>query len=290
MNCRQSYRTNVAAWLGMLLCFATGCGTRAGAEALRGGDAASCELCSALARTPSTGLRTLTVALADTAGQGDRPASTATGGAKIAGRVLYEGDPPKRRVINTAKDPQCAKLHGDKPVLDEDLIVTDGGLANAFVFVRRGAPKSTDPPPEKPAELNQRGCMFHPRVQAIRVGQKLLVGNADPVTHNVRSFPALNAAFNFGQPPDTPPRQRLFDKAEREIEVQCDIHPWMHAYIFVMEHPYYCVSADKGAYSIDGLPPGEYMLECWHEKLGRQRKTITMGTSALADVDFTFKP
>src|SRR5262249_43487124 len=135
----------------------------------------------------------------------------------------------------------------------------------AFVYLRRGAPKKDYPLPAKPATLDQKGCMFQPRVQGMRVGQPLQVGNADPVTHNVRSFPTLNQAFNFGQPAETRQRERIFDHAEREIEIQCDIHPWMHAYIFVMDHPFYCVSADDGKYTIDGLPPGEYTLESWHE-------------------------
>ena len=130
--------------------------------------------------------------------------------------------------------------------------------------------------------------MFRPRVQGVRVGQQLLVGNGDPVTHNVRSFPVLNQAFNFGQPPDTDPRERVFERAEREIEVQCDFHPWMHAYIFVMDHPFFSVSDDDGTYAIDGLPPGEYTLESWHEKLGKQRKTVTVGGDDLVDVNFTF--
>lgn len=211
-------------------------------------------------------------------------------GVKLSGRVLFHGSPPARRVINTSKDAQCAKLHGDKPVWDEDLIVSDsGGVKNAFVFLRRGAPKRDYPLPEKPAVLNQQGCMFRPRVQGVRVGQRLLVGNGDPVTHNVRSFPILNQAFNFGQPPDTDTRERIFEQAEREIEVQCDIHPWMHAYIFVMDHPFFSVSDDDGKYAIDGLPPGEYTLESWHEKLGKQRQTVTVGDVLLVDVNFTYQ-
>ena len=100
---------------------------------------------------------------------------------------------------------------------------------------------------------------------------------AIPVTHNVRSFPVLNPAFNFGQPPQTEPRVRVFERAEREIEIQCDFHLWMHAYIFVMDHPFYCVSDDSGTFAIEGLPPGEYTLESWHEKLGKKRTTVKVG-------------
>lgn len=212
-----------------------------------------------------------------------------TGGVKLSGRVVFRGSLPTSRIVNMGKDAKCVELQGDKPVLDEDLIVSSsGGVANAFVRVQRGAPKIHYPMPEKPAVLNQRDCMFRPRVQGVRVGQRLLVGNGDPVTHNVRSFPVLNPAFNFGQPPNTDPRERIFEKSEREIEIQCDFHLWMHAYIFVMDHPFFCVSKDDGAYAIDGLPPGEYSLEAWHEKLGKKRQTITVSGADLVDVDFTF--
>ncbi len=228
----------------------------------------------------------------------DAPAATAAptpaaakklAGVKLSGRVLFRGTPPARRVINMGKDPKCIELHGDKPVLDENLIVSRaGGVKNAFVRVQRGVPKKEYPVPEEPAVLDQKGCMFRPRVQGVRVGQRLLVGNDDPVTHNVRSFPVLNPAFNFGQPPETDPRERVFERAEREIEIQCDFHLWMHAYVFVMDHPFFDVSAADGTFAITGLPPGKYTLEAWHEKLGRQRQMVTVGDDDLGDVTFTF--
>jgi len=191
--------------------------------------------------------------------------------------------------VNMSKDAKCVALHGDKPILDEDLLVSGtGGVQNVFVFVQRGAPKKKYPLPDKPAELNQQGCMYRPRVQGVRVGQRLLIGNGDPLTHNVRSFATLNRDFNFGQPPDTAPRERVFERAEREIEVQCDFHLWMHAYIFVMDHPFYSVSKEDGTYTIASLPPGEYTLEAWHEKLGKQRKSVTVGDQDVVDVNFTY--
>jgi hypothetical protein len=210
-------------------------------------------------------------------------------GATLSGRVVYKGKPPAPRTINMSKDAKCVELHGSKPLQDQDLIVAaDGGIQNAFVRVQRGAPKRDYPMPKEPAVLDQSGCMFHPRVQGIRVGQQLLVKNADPVTHNVRSFPVLNPAFNFGQPPETDPRVRVFEQAEREIEIQCDFHLWMHAYIFVMDHPFYDVSAADGSFRIEGLPPGEYTLEVWHEKLGKQRLKATVANQDVADVTFTY--
>ncbi len=213
------------------------------------------------------------------------------GGAKLSGRVTFDGTPPERRTINMSKDAKCIALHGGKPVLDEAVLVGDDGrVKNAFVYIRRGAPKIEYPLPEEPAKLDQKDCMYRPRVQGILVGQRLLVGNSDPVTHNVRSFPIRSRPFNFGQPPDSEPRERIFEAAEREIEVQCDIHPWMHAFVFVMDHPFFCVTDDDGTYTIDGLPPGEYMVEAWHEKFGRQRQTVIVDDGDMQDVNFTFQP
>ncbi|REK11957.1 MAG: hypothetical protein DWQ37_13120 [Planctomycetota bacterium] len=212
----------------------------------------------------------------------------ASSGAKLTGKVVLEGPPPEPRVINMSKDPKCIELHDGKEVLDEAVLIgKDGGVKNAFVYVRRGAPKQDYPMPDEPAVLDQTHCAYRPRVMGMRVGQQLLVKNSDPVTHNVRSFPIFNRPFNYGQPADSEPRDRVFDRAEREIEVQCDIHPWMHAFIFVMDHPFYCVTQEDGTYEIDGLPPGEYTLALWHEKLGKQQQKIVIGEKP-AELNFTY--
>ncbi len=224
----------------------------------------------------------------------DPPAIESPGtanGITLSGRVLFDGPRPQRRAINMTKDPTCIKLHGDDPVLSEELIVgDDGGVQNAFVYIRRGAPKMDYPVPEGAIELDQKDCMYRPRVQGMLVGQTLKVLNSDPVTHNVRSFPVRNRAFNFGQPADSGPRERLFDVAEREIEIQCDIHPWMHAYLFVMDHPFFAVTDAEGKYSIAGLPAGDYSLAIWHEELGRQNQDVNVVDKDIEVINFIFQP
>lgn len=221
----------------------------------------------------------------------DDAAKQANSGATLSGRVTFDGTPPERRPINMSKDPMCIKLHGGEEVLDEAVLISDeGGVKNAFVYIRRGAPDMEYPVPEEPVVLDQKNCAYVPRVGGMLVGQKLLVSNSDPVTHNVRSYPIRNRAFNFGQPAGTGARERIFDEPEREIEVQCDIHPWMHAYVFVMDHPFFNVSAEDGTYAIEGLPPGEYTLAIWHEKLGKDQQTVTVGDDDLGDVNFVLKP
>jgi len=274
-----------------LLLLSGGCGSSSSATPGSDTTAASGQIAQADSSTSATVAAAGGAQLGGASSKVDTPASGAAAGVRLSGAVVFDGAPPERQAINTSKDAACAKLHDGKPVLDEDLIVSaGGGVKNAFVFVRRGAPAGKYPVPEEPATLEQQGCMFRPRVQGMRAGQRLKVGNSDPVTHNVRSFPVINQAFNFGQPPETPPRERLFEQAEREIEIQCDIHPWMHAYLFVMDHPFFNVTDDDGAFAIEGLPPGEYTLESWHEKLGKQRKTVSVGGDPLVDVNFGYRP
>jgi hypothetical protein len=261
----------------LLLVLFTGCGLRSDATADYG------------ARPTAPKTQTPTTPPAAGAVASSTAPAESTAGPLLTGRVVLKRPAPQRRIVNMSKDAECIALHEGEPVLDEDLIVGDGGgLKNAFVYVRRGAPQGDYPIPEKPAVLDQQGCMYHPRVQGVFAGQRVLVGNGDPVTHNVRSFPVLNRPFNFGQPPDTEPRERVFDTPEREIEVQCDFHPWMHAYIFVMDHPFFSVTADDGTYAIPDLPPGEYTLAIWHEKLGRRQQKVVVDESGRAQVDFAY--
>ena len=214
-------------------------------------------------------------------------------GAIVVGVVRFDGPRPQRaplRLIEKGgKVSACQALH-KTPLLDEKTMVSETGqVANVFVYVKKGLEKRAYPLPKKPAVLNQDKCMFRPRVQGIRVGQKFLMRNSDPVLHNVRSFSFKNRAFNVAQPADTEDREKVFTFREKAVMVQCDIHPWMTAYYFVMDHPYFAVTNEKGEFKIDGLPAGEYTLAAWHEEFGEQSVVITVGESGSVEAGFSFE-
>ena len=73
------------------------------------------------------------------------------------------------------------------------------------------------------------------------------------------------------------------------IEIKCDIHPWMRAYLGVFDHPYFAVSAADGGFTLKNLPPGEYTIEAWHERFGVQTQKITLGAKETKEIVFTFK-
>jgi hypothetical protein len=64
----------------------------------------------------------------------------------------------------------------------------------------------------------------------------------------------------------------------------CDLHPWMHSYIGILEHPFFATSDAHGAFRIEGVPVGTYTLEFWHRLLGTRTATVTVKAKATATV------
>ncbi|MGB0579131.1 MAG: PQQ-binding-like beta-propeller repeat protein [Limisphaerales bacterium] len=204
----------------------------------------------------------------------------------IHGYVRFEGKPPRRLGLNMT--PESKRMY-DKQPLDEKVITgKNNGIANVFVYAKRGVERKSYPMPEKPAMLDQRKSMFRPRIQGVRVGQKFIIRNSDPYIHNTRSLSLRNRMFNVGQPPKSADRERVFKRAEGPIRLGCDFHKWMAAFIFVVDHPFFAVTDENGHFEISGLPPGEYTFEAWHEEFGDQRVTLKVDGSA--ELNFAFKP
>ena len=187
-------------------------------------------------------------------------------GASISGQVKVKGDVKKRKKIKMDADPKCAALHADAPLMD-DIVVDDAGNVQwAFVWVKKGAEgkKPTDAP--APAVINQVGCHYEPHVLGIVVGQDLLIKNSDDLLHNIHALPFSNKEFNFGQPTKGLEEKKQFTAQEVMVKVKCDVHPWMSAWIGVVDHGFFAVTGADGKYAIPGgLPDGKYTVEVWHE-------------------------
>jgi len=192
----------------------------------------------------------------------------------LRGVVRYTGPPPKPGRLHM--DEPSRKLYAGKPPpTDQRLLVgKEGGLANVFFEIRSEATKGKHPLPPDGAVLDQRLSVFEPRVQAIRVGQELIMKNSDPFIHNVRSLSLKNRAFNIAQPAGSPDRTKTFDKVEGPITIKCDFHRWMEAHFFVVDHPYFAVSDADGRFAIKGLPDGPHAFRAWHETLGERTGTV----------------
>lgn len=187
-------------------------------------------------------------------------------------------------------DPNCESLHDERVFANDRVIGEDGSLADVFVYVEAPPADSYESQtPTEAVELRQQGCIYVPRVQGIRVRQTLEVVNDDPTLHNVRSLAEANRPFNLGQP-EGGRRTKFFTKVELPVRFKCDVHPWMSAFLFVMDHPFFATTGADGRFSIEGLPPGRHTLVAWHEVYGEARLEIDVPADGAATADFVFTP
>jgi plastocyanin len=207
----------------------------------------------------------------------------------ITGTVTYEGKVPSLKPIAMDADPNCAKKH-TTPVPSDVLLLGDGNtMGNILVRVVGGLPAGKSyPAPKEPATMDQVGCRYEPHVIGIQIGQPFRILNSDGILHNVHSLPKVNKPFNMAMPASRKEATTTFDKEESIFQVKCDVHPWMSAFIAVMTHPYYAVTKKDGKFSIANLDAGTYEVEAWHEKLGTQKSSVTIGAGDTKTVAFKF--
>jgi plastocyanin len=218
---------------------------------------------------------------------GGPPPST-PGTASLQGIVKFEGTVPKPKPISMAADPSCAKQHASPVFLQEVMADSKGDLENAVVYVADGLGDRTFEVPAQPAVVEQKACMYEPHVLALRANQPLHVVNDDPTSHNIHPTPANNREWNKAEPPGSSVDE-AFAREEIAIPVKCNLHPWMHGYIAVFQHPYFAVTGRDGSFYLSNLPPGTYTIKAWHEKLGVATQTITIAAGETKEIGFVFK-
>ena len=207
----------------------------------------------------------------------------------VTGTVTFDGKAPNLRPLAMDADPACAKKH-TAPVPSEALVLGNGNtMGNIMVWVSKGLPAGkTWPAPKTPVTLDQKGCQYFPHVMGIMVGQPYRILNSDGILHNVHALPTINKQFNRAMPATLKEASATFEKPEDMFHIKCDVHPWMSAYVGAFTHPFFFVTGPDGKYTISGLDPGTYEITAWHEKLGTQKATVTVGASDTKAQNFKF--
>jgi hypothetical protein len=203
-----------------------------------------------------------------------------TNGGTIEGSVRFSGSPPPPNVVEVGQDREvCGKF---QKIYEVE--VKNGGVKNVLVkIVEIDKGKDFD---FKEAVLGQKGCEFKPYILLTSPG-KLTFSSSDPIPHNIHTKSILN-----------PPINRTLNRLKRKsslsvsfpenIDIKCDLHGWMKAFVVVAEHPYYAITADAGSFQLRDVPPGTYELEVWHEKLGSQKQELTVEVGKKTVVEFTY--
>lgn len=231
----------------------------------------------------------------DRAPSGEAPAATPaavpgpSGHATVRGTIRLTGAAPANPAIDMADEPKCKARYAQAPKQPVVVAGANGALANVFVYVKSGLPEgATYPPTASPVVIDQQGCLYHPRVMGLMVGQALAITNSDSLLHNIKAMGKANRPFNISQPAAGMTTNRTFATSEVMVPLECSVHGWMHAFVGVLPHPYFATTGDDGTFTIANLPAGTYTIEVWHERFGSQTATVTVADTDTKAADFTY--
>jgi plastocyanin len=214
------------------------------------------------------------------------PLDLSTVGA-ISGEVRFTGTPPPASVVDMSSAKDCPAPN-PRAVPADDVLVRDGKVQNAIVAITDGLGDRVFAVPQTHVVVDQRGCIFSPRVVAAQAGQPVKFLNSDPLPHNVHGTPPKSSGWNFSLGLKGAERTVDVDTPQPVIPIRCDIHPWMQAYLGVYDHPYFAVTGADGQFTLKNVPPGTYTLEAWHERFGTRSATVTIGAKETKTVTFDF--
>jgi hypothetical protein len=199
----------------------------------------------------------VTVALAQDAGS-------------LSGRISFAGNAPAMKKIDVTKDKEVC---GKTELYDESLEVgPDKGIRYVVVTVvgAKGGKFAS-----QKATLDQKGCLYSPRVVVVPTSGELDILNSDGILHNIHTYSTANPSINKAQPKFKKVLTEKFSKPEI-IKASCDAHAWMTGWIVATDTPFVAVTDEKGTFSIKDVPPGNYKVEIWHETLGKQVKDVSI--------------
>jgi len=219
--------------------------------------------------------------------------------ASITGKACFAGNVEEFQPVPIPAFPEdtacyafCREQHRREPILREDVVLNAKTnpvtIRNVLVYLKVAPRVETSPPPDAVVVEMQR-CVFRPHVLGVRAGQTLRFINADDDGLNVHFYSAANEEANFSLPRRG--QQLEFQlKPEPPFRVRSDIHPWTSLWVAVFDHPFFAVTGNDGAFRIENLPPGKYVLEAWHEKFGTLQAQVEVAAGETKAVDFTFAP
>jgi hypothetical protein len=263
--------------------------------------ASACFIAVGCGRAPERGLTpevskvaNIRTALVGASGEsgGAAKESTGTGWGTLKGRLVYDGEPPVMPPMNEALSKDAATCApGGQPPKSEYLLVdpSSKGIANVVLFARKASRvHESAEPREEPVVFDQKNCVFLTRVVGVTVGQPLDIRNSDNVSHNtsIAGQNVFNEMIPVGQSTVAVPKK----EESAPVEVRCNVHPWMLAYLLPRKNGYFAVTKADGTFEIPNLPAGEKVeIQVWHERAAGGKGALVLRSPEAEALDWDDK-
>ncbi len=212
---------------------------------------------------------------------------TGASGGVLTGRALFEGKvPPPRKLVVDKDVDHCESAGGE---VQEIVVAKDKALADVVVEIK-GIKQKGEWDWKHPKDgyvIRQRGCLFKPHFLVVPDKAELTIYNHDTMLHNVNT-----AQWNIAQPggEDYVSKKKIAYQGRPFVRINCNVHSWMEAWVYIARSPYYAVTGADGKFKIENVPPGSYKVTARHPKLRVQRFKITVEDGKTVKQEVTFKP
>jgi plastocyanin len=213
-----------------------------------------------------------------------------TDGGALEGKVVFSGSPPGPRKIIPTQDQQVCGGPRDKPRI---VLGPDKSVQGAIVYLTKVEKGKAFEKPKKPPVIDNTKCDFEPELQAVPVGTEILIINSDPVLHNTHGYLLSDSrrgrtVFNVALPQKGQQVKSVL-KLPGVVDVACDVHGWMQAWILVADNPYHALTDKNGTFTIKDIPPGKYTLATFQPYTGVRETPVTVEAKKTTKVNVELK-
>lgn len=216
-------------------------------------------------------------------------------GGTLQGYTYLKGVIPQPRVYHLVLFPNidmCAEVDTDENmnrVLQDFIVSEKGGLKDVVIsleHVEAGKPFNKDP-----ILIKSESCKFFPDVNVVRQGESFKVDNIDAVMHNSQVYQKERGKILLNIPipaEEVSEGVVTFQKKYKIFQMICGMHEFMQTWGYRIQNPYYYKTGNDGAFKIENIPPGDYVVTAWHYLMKVQSKKIHVAENAVIDLDFVF--
>ncbi len=211
-------------------------------------------------------------------------------GGTLFGKVEVDVAKAESEGFLISKDPEVCGT-GERAV---DWVRTNGGaLLDTVVYIDEIDAGKAFPEESKKVMIDQKKCKFLPYLSTMANGGNLEAVNSDSVTHNIHTYELIGRArrsvINVSQSEQGNKINKMIKLRKGvAMKVECDVHNFMHAFVFVAGNPYYAVVNDKGEFTIEGVPAGKYTVKSWHGRLGDKEMEVEVSAGGKAEAKFAY--